>query len=157
MSIVKEIADLINERNMVLLNRGMSHAGLLYVENGVRAIIKAAESDKTLGEAYNLRDDCDRTWKDFTESLEKELGVEKSWSNIPGRLAFFIGFLMEKAYGLLRIRRRPLITRHMVYMFTRDQAYSTDKIKQDLGYSPEISYEEGIQRTAEWYRETYMQ
>ena len=157
MSIVKEIADLITDRKMVLLDNGASHAGLLYVENGVRAIIQAAESEKTVGETYNLRDDCDRTWRDFVRDLEKELDVDRSWCNIPAGLAVLTGFLMEKAYGLLRIKKRPLITRHMVYMFTRDQGYSIDKIKNDLGYSPEISYEEGIKRTAQWYREAYMQ
>ena len=128
----------------------------MYVDNAVQAIIQAAESASTIGQAYNLRDEGNETWRDFIEAMEKELGIGRSWSNISSKLAYGMGYISEKLYGLLRIKKRPLVTRHMVCMFTRDQGYSIDKIKKELGYSPEISFQEGIKRTVEWYKAEFL-
>jgi len=34
----------------------------------------------------------------------------------------------------------------------RNRAFKIDKAKRDLGYAPKVGLDEGLRRTAEWYR-----
>lgn len=60
----------------------------------------------------------------------------------------------EAVYTLLRLRTRPLLTRHVVYFMIRDQGYSTVKAKQDLDLQPGVTFEQGLERSAAWHSPT---
>jgi nucleoside-diphosphate-sugar epimerase len=51
---VKEVGDMLCEGSMVYVGNGNSSAGLIYVNNLAKGIIKAAESNNTIGKAYNV-------------------------------------------------------------------------------------------------------
>jgi len=46
----------------------------------------------------------------------------------------------------------PPLHRRRVDFWTKSRAFSIDKARRVLGYSPEVDVEEGVRRTAEWYR-----
>jgi nucleoside-diphosphate-sugar epimerase len=148
--IVGEIARLLVARQMVLINGGRSHAGLLYIDNAVNGLVKAAESPHTLGKAYNLRDDGHRTWREYVAALATGLGSESPRLNLPDRVALLIAFVMEKTHATFRIRSRPLLTRHAVYLLSRDQGYGIARAQEDFGFRSEVSFTQGIERTLSW-------
>ena len=150
--IVGEIAGLLKKKQMVLINHGVSRAGLLYVDNAVEGIIQAANSPNTLGKAYNLRDGTDETWKAYVEALADGLGVPHPRLNLQEGLALTVARFLEGLYSTLRIRSRPLLTRHAVYMCSRDQGYSVEKAKHDFKYRPKVTFREGINRTVSWLK-----
>ena len=148
---VTEVAQLLLKRQMVLLDGGDCRAGLLYVDNAAEGIIQAAESPHTVGEAYNLRDDTDETWGRYTEALAEGLGAGLPWIRLSGRVALGLAAASEAVYRTLGIKSRPLLTRHAVYVFIRDQGYSIEKAQRDFGFRSRVSFSEGVKRSVEWF------
>jgi nucleoside-diphosphate-sugar epimerase len=147
---VVEIANLLINKEIVYINKGRSHSGLLYVHNAVDAIIEASRSRVTIGQAYNLRDESDETWADYVGGLAERLGVSDAKLSLPAGVALFCAWGLEKAYGLFRVHKRPLLTRHAVYLLCRDQGFAIHKAKRDLGFTSVISFDEAMARTMRW-------
>jgi nucleoside-diphosphate-sugar epimerase len=59
----------------------------------------------------------------------------------------------ETVYGGLPLGGRPLLTRHAVYLLGRNQEFPIAKAKSSFGFSPNISLEEGIDRSVVWLKE----
>ena len=59
---------------------------------------------------------------------------------------------MEVPFGLLKLDGRPLLTRHAVYLLARDQEYPGARAREDFGFAPQVSFADGIGRSAEWVR-----
>ena len=150
--IVAEIAELLRKKQMVLINHGQSHAGLLYIDNAVEGIIKAATSPNTIGGAYNLRDESNETWKQYVEALADGLHTQRPSIHLPAGLALSLARALEALYSILHIQSRPLLTRHAVYLMFRDQGYSIRKAKHDFGFQSKVTFAEGINRTVEWLK-----
>lgn len=150
---VVEISRLMLKKDMVLLSGGTSRAGLVYVENLTRLMMIAAESPIAIAKSYNVRDTDAKTWKDFIEGLGKCF-VDESWgfSKIPASLAYSIGYVMELIYGALRIKARPLLTRHAVHLLSKDQGFDISRAQKELGFQSWISFEQGMELTREWMR-----
>lgn len=150
---VLEFGELLRQRSMPYFNGGATHAGLIYVDNAVEGILQAAHSPRALGQAYNLRDDHDVTWRQYIQALAGALSLQPPSLNLSGDLALVLARLMEAAYTLLRLRTRPLLTRHAVYFMIRDQGYSIAKAKQDLDLQPGVAFEQGLERSAAWLKQ----
>ncbi|HSP87667.1 MAG TPA: hypothetical protein VLN45_06005, partial [Ignavibacteriaceae bacterium] len=46
----------------------------------------------------------------------------------------------------------PPIFPRRVDWYRQNRAFKIDKAKRDLGYNPKIGIDEGLKRTAEWYK-----
>jgi nucleoside-diphosphate-sugar epimerase len=55
--------------------------------------------------------------------------------------------------GYKPFRADPPLFRRRVDWFRQNRAFSIEKAKSELGYQPKIGLEEGLARTAEWYRQ----
>jgi nucleoside-diphosphate-sugar epimerase len=148
--IVAEIAALLRKRQMVLINHGRSHAGLLYVENAVDGIIHAAASPNTVGKAYNLRDESCETWAQYVDALADGLRTQHPSMHLPAGLALGLARTLEALYSALQVRSRPLLTRHAVYLLFRDQGYPIARAQHDFGFESKVSFAEGIEKTVAW-------
>ncbi len=149
----EEIGAHIREGSMAVIDRGRATGGFLYVDNAVDAIIAAGNSERTVGQVYNLSDGTNVSWRKYVNALADSLGYRHPWIDIPSWIAFPMASGMESAYRLGRIVRRPLLTRHAVYLFSRDQEFPSDKARRDFGFTPSVSFEEGIARTAAWLKQ----
>lgn len=148
--IVAEIAGLLRKRQMVFINHGQSHAGLLYIDNAVEGIIQAAASPNTIGKAYNLRDESNENWRQYVEALADGIHTPHPWIHLPAGLALGLARTLEVLYSALHIRSRPLLTRHAVYISFRDQGYSIRKAQQDFGFQSKVTFANGIDHTVVW-------
>ncbi len=135
---------------MMFIGRGDVHAGLVYVDNAVDAIVAAAESPRAAGKAYNLRDEGIETWRDYIEGLARGLGLRAPSLHVPENVALGAARALEWAYALGRARRRPLLTRHLVLVLTNSQAFSIARAQRDFGFATRIGFDEGMARTITW-------
>ncbi|MFE1587750.1 NAD-dependent epimerase/dehydratase family protein [Streptomyces sp. NPDC058737] len=147
---VIEIANLLLSKQMVYIRGGRVPAGLLYVSNAVDGIIAAATGEHTAGRAYNLRDPHDTTWREYVEALAEGLGVKAPWLSLPTPVATAVATVSEKLWGALRINSRPVLTRHAVHLFDRDQSYPIGRAQEELGFKGEVDFKEGMRRTVAW-------
>jgi len=147
---VTEIAALLRQGQMLYVNGGHTRAGLLYIYNAVEGLIRAATLPCAVGQVYNLRDPGDETWAEYVGALAAGMGVRAPWLNLPSGVALALAALFETVARALRLKRRPLLTRHAVYLMCRDQGYSIAKAQHELDFHPTVSFAEGLERTLAW-------
>ncbi|HEY6795493.1 MAG TPA: aminotransferase class I/II-fold pyridoxal phosphate-dependent enzyme [Kineosporiaceae bacterium] len=147
---VIEIATLLRKGQMLYIGTGEVPAGLIYVGNLVEAMIAACTSETTVGKAYNLRDTDLTTWREYVEALAKGLGVKPPRFSVPAPVARGLATVSERLYGAVGVKSRPLITRHAVNLFERDQSYAIDRACHDFGFKSETGFSEGMALTLDW-------
>ena len=111
-----------------------------------------ARVPEALGRPYNLADGTGVTWRRYIDALADGLGQRRPWINIPSTIAFPLARSLELTHQLLRLPGRPLLTRNAVYLLCRNQEYPIEKAKCDLGFSPTISFDEGVTQTVNLLR-----
>jgi nucleoside-diphosphate-sugar epimerase len=150
---VTEIAKLLRDGWMMLVDGGRERGGFTYVDNVATAMMQAARSSATVGRVYNLSDGTNATWRDYTHALADVLGYRRPRIMLPFSAAMALGRAMEIPYALLKLRsRRPLLTRHAVHLLGRDQEFPATRAREEFGFAPAVSLAEGIARSAEWVR-----
>jgi nucleoside-diphosphate-sugar epimerase len=158
--VVGDMARAIRARQMLLVDGGRAIAGLLYVENLVDAAVLALREEAAVGEAFNLTDGLDVTWRRFLGDLAEGLGCPEPRWRVPYGAAWAIALALEQGYRWLRrttgLRTRPLLSRQAVHVLGRDQDFSNRKAREMLGWEPRVSYRDGMSATIEWLREEYL-
>ncbi len=132
-----------------LISGGNMNAGLAYVDNVADILILAGTLEKALGRVYNACDGLEVTWRDYFTDIASMIGVGKPKS-IPRPVAVFGAYLLEGIYKLLGIEKRPLITREALNLVGSDNRIPIDRVKNELGYTPQVSYAEGLKRIKEY-------
>jgi nucleoside-diphosphate-sugar epimerase len=150
--VVLEVVRMLRAGGMALVDGGGARAGLAYVDSVVLALVAAARTPGALGQAYNVRDGGDETWRDYVNALADGLGLRRPWLDLPGALASGAASALEGVHHLVRARSRPLLTRHSVLLLRRDQGFPIAKAAADLGFAPAAGFAEGIERTVRWVR-----
>jgi nucleoside-diphosphate-sugar epimerase len=141
-TLVKDIVDLLRKGEMIHLGKASTPAGLCHVDNLVHAILLAADSPKSLGQAYNVTDGSGIGWREYVNSLADAIGSKRPGIALPHLFAYFLGSLMEGYGKLMRMGTRPLLTRMAAEIFCTTQEFSIEKIKRDLGYAPIVSFKD---------------
>ena len=147
---VTDVAELLRIRLMAYIDDGQRTGGFTCVDTVAEAMMQAAESERTLGMAYNLSDETGGTWRDYVIGLASGLGYRAPWLNLSFRSAMLLASAMEYPHGTLKLPGHPLLTRHAVYLLGRDQEFPNDKARRDFGFSPTVDLTEGIKRSVVW-------
>jgi nucleoside-diphosphate-sugar epimerase len=145
-----DIAQLIRQGLMAVLDGGRSPGGFCYVDNAAEALIAAAHAEEAVGRAYNIADGTGATWRTYVDALADGLGQRRPWIDIPSAMAFPMACAMEASHQYLHIPGRPLLTRHGVRLLSRNQEFPCERARRDFGFRPEVSFAEGMARTIAW-------
>ena len=72
---VVEIVALLRRGSMAYIGGGRKPAGLGYVTNVVDLLLRAADSERSLGQAYNASDGSNVTWRQYVGRLAEIVGA----------------------------------------------------------------------------------
>lgn len=122
----------------------------LYIDNFVDAMVLCMEPGKGEGETYLIADEEYLTIEELVRKVAAALGREVRIPHYPILPLVVAGHVCEKVCKPLRIR--PPIFPRRVDWFRQNRAFNINKAKRELGYRPAVPIEEGLRRTAEWYR-----
>ncbi len=147
-----DIANLLRQRLMAVIDGGRASGGFLYVDNAVDALILAATAPESIGRAYNLADGSGVTWKTYVDRMADGLKLPHPWIDLPSGVARAMAGAMEAPHRFLRIPGRPLLTRHAVCLLARDQEYPNERARRELGFRAAVGFDEGMARTVSWLR-----
>jgi nucleoside-diphosphate-sugar epimerase len=136
-----------------LISGGGMNAGLAYVDNVADIIILAASKNEALGRAYNACDGYPVTWKQYFSDLATMINA-KTPKSIPRPAAAAAASACETLWGRLGIKKRPPITREALNLVGSDNRIPVTRVKSELGYEPQVSYEQGMKLTEAFIRET---
>ena len=125
---------------------------LLHVADVVRGLYLSATSEKAIGESYFITSEKYYTWKEVGDVTSKVMNKKPIKVKVPHFLVYIIAAiaqffsLFSSKAATLNIEKGKDITR---------PAWISDyrKAYKDFGFKQEISLEEGIRRTVEWYKQ----
>jgi 2-alkyl-3-oxoalkanoate reductase len=122
----------------------------LYIDNLVDAFIKAMTPGKGDGQAYLIADREYLSIEDLVLKTAKALDVNVKIRHYPILPVIVAGHICEKLCTPVGIT--PPIFPRRVDWYRQNRAFDISKACKDLGYNPAIGIDEGLRRTAEWYR-----
>jgi dTDP-glucose 4,6-dehydratase len=119
-----------NNKELPVYGKGENIRDWLYVVDHAKAIDLVFHKGR-LGETYNIGGDNE--WKNIDLIRELCELMDQKLNRKPGSSAELITFVKDRA--------------------GHDMRYAIDcsKIKDELGWQPEVSFEEGLSRTIDWY------
>ena len=118
------ITNLMEDKKIPVYGDGLQIRDWLYVEDHCKAIDLIIHKG-SIGETYCVGGDAEKTNLEITKKILELMGEDES--------------------KIEYVKDRP----------GHDVRYAIDftKIKNDLGWEPEVNFEEGMKKTVEWYKE----
>lgn len=144
-SVLPVIVRMAKEGGWVWIGGGRAHTSTTHVANLAHAVTLALTRGRG-GEAYFVADEGERTLREFLSAYAETEGVALPGRSAPGWLVRSIARMVEGAWHLFRVRRRPPLTRFSASMMSRTVTVRTDKAKKELGYAPIVSVEDAFAR-----------
>jgi len=147
------LSRMLHQRKAKILGDGKNRLNVVYAGNVAEGCILAADSDKAVGQAYNLCNDGVMLQKEWMNLLAKELGAPPVTRHAPYKIAYGVAFILECIWHALRIKTPPMVTRYAVWLMGLRCFFSAEKARKELGWVSTVSYSEGVKKTVAWLRE----
>ena len=129
--------------------KGLYH--LIHVEDLTDIFITAALAPRALGEVYIAGNPEPSRLEDIARIIATEIGNSRlSFLRLPAWPLFLLADVCEAVCKPLGIE--PPLYRRRVAFFTKDRAFDTRKLQNQLDYTYTYSAESGLRETAGWYR-----
>lgn len=125
-----------------------------YVKNLVKAVELCIKAENGAGEAYNITDGNDITWREFLSMIAEELGKNPPNIPVPSSPLYILSVFFEKLYTMFGSSKPPVLTPYRIAQVSKNYSFSIEKAKTLLNYNPPFTTLEGIQDSIQWYRET---
>jgi nucleoside-diphosphate-sugar epimerase len=146
------MADRLRAARGVIVGSGDNALPFVYVSDVVQGLLLALDHGNATGRAYNIANDHPLTQKQFLDAIAREIGASPPRFHVPYRALYAAGYAAEVLGGLTRSRRQPVVTRLGVKLFGTDNRHAIDKAHGELGFTPQVSVDDGVRLAAAWYR-----
>jgi nucleoside-diphosphate-sugar epimerase len=129
----------------------------VYIDNAARAHLLALDKLETRpeivgGKTYFISNDEPVTQARIIGGLLKAAGVTVDIQAISPRIAIAAGTLLESGWKLFSLKSEPPLTRWSAEHLSTAHWFDISAAKRDLGYSADISIDEGLKRLANTYQ-----
>lgn len=132
-------------------------ADTIYIDNAATAHLQAADRLKVgsvvAGKAYFLSQGEPLPLWDIVDRILDAGGIPPVSGTISPKLAYAIGWTMEKIYGTFGIKSEPRMTRFVAKELSTAHWFDISAARNDFGYAPQVSFDEGMLRLKIWIAE----
>ncbi len=136
--------------SLVLLGRDEGLVNTGYIDNFVDGVLLALSSPVAAGEAFNICDGTNTTYRDYYLRYAAMLG-KTSLPTVPAFVAK--GAASPPGRWLRQLMGKQPPGPWSVHFRFNPSRFSIDKASRLLGYVPRITLDEGMRRTEAWLRE----
>ena len=159
--IVPKLFGMVRKGYYPMIGSGRTKMEFCYVDNAVGGIILAGEKKEAANELFYISDERSYSIKEVVSNIAASMNKKIRFIHIPVFAANLVGLCWEIAAKILpfppvisKFSKKPFFSRETVYWTTKNvNIVSTEKIKNVLGYSPNVNIKEGTRKTAEWLGE----
>lgn len=134
-----------------IVGTGRTYYHPVYVDDLVDGFLLALDRPEAVGEAFLVCGPSYVSQSGLAALVAKHTGGRVLPFRIPARPIQWAGDLVEAICVPLGLE--PPLHRRRVDFWTKSRAFTIEKARRLLGYAPKVDLEEGIARTAAWYRE----
>ncbi|XP_021848144.1 3beta-hydroxysteroid-dehydrogenase/decarboxylase isoform X2 [Spinacia oleracea] len=148
-------------KSKFIIGDGNNIYDFTYVENVAHAHIcaeralasKGTVAEKASGQAYFITNMEPIKFWEFMSLILEGLGYERPRIKIPAFVMMPIAHLVEFVYKLLAPygMKVPQLTPSRIRLLSCNRTFNSSKAKDQLGYTPIVSLQEGLERTIESY------
>jgi nucleoside-diphosphate-sugar epimerase len=136
-----------------LVGDGEAKGTWIYATDCADACLRALDADVPSGRAYFVDDGCGPiALKDMLADAERALGRKALM-----RTALPVPLFMTVARGVEvfgRLTNRPvMLTREKANMLLQHWVCSSEETRRDLGWTPQVPWNEGVAKAVRWYRD----
>ncbi|MBV9125405.1 MAG: NAD-dependent epimerase/dehydratase family protein [Planctomycetes bacterium] len=154
------LIDLIARGRFVRVGHGGNHFHLTYIDDLVRGLILAGTHESAPGKTFILAGPASIAVREMIGLIDRALGLPPHRFYLPETPARALAWGVECLYragsalGVPSLKGSPPITRDKIDILCRHRGFSSARAAGVLGYSPRVSYPEGLARTLAWMTET---
>ena len=153
----KDVLELFNTLNKGLQPIVGFHeklVSLIHVKDLVRGFVMACESNNSRGKTYFISSTGLYGWKEIGDTIKKVLGRRVLRVRLPEPLVYVVATFAE---GLALLNSKPALinfekARDMVQDYWTCDA---SRARKDFGFEQQVSLDEGIRNTIEWYKQNH--
>lgn len=152
-SVFKAIALSVQSNRFAFVGDGTNQITTCNVNNICSGLIAAAESPRAPGRVYHLADDCRPTMRDFLSRLCNASGLELPKRQVPYHVAYPAAALSDllRAMGM---KAPIMLSRPYIIHLGRTWILNDRRAREELGYRPTVSMDEGFRRLAAWIKDS---
>jgi 2-alkyl-3-oxoalkanoate reductase len=155
--LVPRVLERARKGNLVRVGNGTNLVDMIHVENAAAAHVQACDAlgpgGEVAGQCYFISDGEPVVLWDWIDELLMALDLPPVEKTVSFKTAWALGRILEGVYGLMRIKREPLMTRFVAAQLATSHYFDISKAKRDFGYEPVISPDEGMDEMIKSLRE----
>jgi len=152
--LVPRLLDRARQGTLRIVGDGQNLVDMIYVENAALAHLQAADAlipgSPVCGRAYFLSQGTPVNCWDWVNEILALAKLPPVTKRIPYRAAYAVGAMRESTWWLLRRSDEPLMTRFLASQLARSHWFDITRAKEDFGYRPKVSTEEGMRKLRDW-------
>ncbi|RAL23829.1 3-beta hydroxysteroid dehydrogenase [Lujinxingia litoralis] len=155
--LVPRIIDRARRGKLKRVGDGRALVDSVYVDDAARAHLLAAQALAThgrpAGKAYFITQDEPMAVGALIDKILVSGGLEPLTAEVPAKVAYAVGWVLETGYRLLGKREEPLMTRFLAKQLSTAHYFDISAAKQDFDYHPQRTIDEGMEALGAWIRE----
>jgi len=134
-----------------IVGSGRPHYHLVYIDDLLDAYELALVHPAAPGRAYIVAGPRSVSQSELAATIARHTGGRVLPFHIPAWPVQLAGDFVEAICVPLEIE--PPLHRRRVDFWTKNRSFSIDRARHLLGYEPKVDVDEGVARTAAWYRQ----
>ena len=148
---VPRVARLLRLGIAPIIGGGNTTFSIVHAANVADGIVRAPFVDRAGGRAYNLSNDFDVTVRRFFALAGAGLGKHLRLVSIPPVVAQRGLAVVKATLRALTGGRMSVVSTASLNWFTRDNPFSSERARRELGWSPPVRPEDGIPDAFHWW------
>ncbi len=153
--LVGRIVERARAGRLALVGGGRALVDTTYVDNAVAALIAALDAAHPgaacSGRAYVVSNGEPRMIRELVEGICSAAGVPFAPRDVSLRMGRSAGAVVERVWPMLRRDDEPPLTQFLAEQLGTAHWFDSRPARDDLGYSPTVSIDEGLRRLGVWF------
>ncbi len=140
---------------LALVGGGRALVDTTYIDNAVDALVAALDAvgpgAACSGRAYVVSNGEPRMIRELVEGICRAAGVPFAPRDVSLRVGRAGGALIERMWPMLRRDDEPPLTQFVAEQLGTAHWFDPRPARDDLGWSPRVSIDDGLTRLGDWY------
>ncbi len=142
-TLLPEMVETVEKGQWAWVGGGRNVTDTAHVDNVVEGLVLAAEKGRP-GESYFVTDGEPVVFREFVTAMLQTQGVEPPSRSLPAWTAAPLARVAEAAWKFLPLPGEPPMTTFRSWLLTQECTIDIAKAREELGYSPLVSHEQGL-------------
>ncbi len=155
--LVGRIVDRARAGRLALVGGGRALVDTTYIDNAVAALIAALDAvspeARCSGRAYVVSNGEPRMIRELVEGICRAAGVPFEPREVSLRVGRRVGAAVERLWPMVRRDEEPPMTQFLAEQLGTAHWFDPRPARDDLGYRPIVSIDEGLRRLGVWFAE----